>query len=209
VRRVLLALAVLAVAAVAVYWFALRGSSTPTAEAQPVRPAAQIGEGKGAVVVGGDGKVMHATSAAANKGKRSESGSKSSAAGEGAKGNPASTTSTSSASAPHLPQLPLNQPPKGGRVRGHVLEEVRVVAAAPRALRPYLAKTGYGETGVEVELTSGIEIRFGDDHEATRKWTAAAAVLADPSVTMLSYVDVHAPTRPAYGGEEHELPPAS
>ncbi len=58
-------------------------------------------------------------------------------------------------------------------------------------------------------FTSGIEIRFGDDREATRKWKAAAAMLADPSVTLLSYVDVTAPTRPSTGGEGHELPPAS
>lgn len=112
-------------------------------------------------------------------------------------------------SKPRLPVLPLKEPPRGDRVRGHVLEEVRVLAATPRALRPYLAKVGYGETGVDVEFTSGIEVRFGDDHDAARKWRAAAAILADPAITMLSYVDVHAPTRPVTHGEEHELPPAS
>jgi hypothetical protein len=176
VRRALLALAVLAIAAVAVYWFALRGPSTTTAEARPPRAVAQIGEGKRVIVVGDDGRLMGAASG------------KSKAA---------------------LPALPLKERPKGDRVKGHVLEEVRVAAAAPKALRRYIATTGYGKTGVDVEFTSGIEIRFGDDHQAARKWTAAAAVLADPSVTLLSYVDVHAPSRPSPGGEEHELPPAS
>jgi cell division septal protein FtsQ len=175
-RRALLAVAVLALLAVAVYWFGLRGSSTPTAEAKPTHPVARIGEGKSAIVVGDDGRLLGAST-----GKAQAS----------------------------LPLLPLKQRPKGDRVRGHVLEEVHIVAAAPKALRHDIAATGYGETGVDVETTSGIEIRFGDEREATRKWKAAAAVLADPSVTLLSYVDVHAPTRPAVGGEEHELPAAS
>jgi hypothetical protein len=174
-KRVLLGLVAVAAIAVAVYWFALRGSSTPTAEAKPPQPVAQIGEGKTVIVVGDDGKLL---GAASGKSKT------------------------------HLPVLPLKQRPKGKRVRGHVLEEVHVLAAAPQALRHYIATTGYGETGVDVEFTSGIEIRFGDDREATRKWKAAAATLADPSVTLLSYVDVTAPTRPSTGGEDHELPPA-
>ncbi|HEY0277607.1 MAG TPA: cell division protein FtsQ/DivIB [Solirubrobacterales bacterium] len=105
------------------------------------------------------------------------------------------------------PVLPLKKLPRGNRVRGHVLEEVRLLAAAPKPLRPYIAATKWGKSGAEVELTSGIFIRFGDQSEAVRKWKAAAAVLADPSVTLLSYVDVHAPTRPEVGGEGHELPP--
>jgi Cell division protein FtsQ len=175
VKRLLLGLVAVAVIATAVYWFALRGSSTPTAEAKPPQPVAQIGEGKTVIVVGNDGKLLGASS-----GKKQV----------------------------HLPVLPLRQAPKGKRVRGHVLEEVHIVAAAPKGLRHYIATTGYGETGVDVEFTSGIEIRFGDEREAARKWKAAAAILADPSVTLLSYVDVTAPTRPSTGGEGHELPPA-
>ena len=48
----------MAIAAVAVYWFALRGSSTPTAEAKPTTPVAQIGEGKTVIVVGDDGQLL-------------------------------------------------------------------------------------------------------------------------------------------------------
>jgi hypothetical protein len=165
-----------AVAAVAVYWFALRDSSTTTAKAEPLRPVAQIGEGKRVLVVAGDGRVVGTASGKARQ---------------------------------QLPVLPIKERPQGDRVRGHVREQVDVLAAAPKALRHYIARTTYGKTGVDVEFTSGIEIRFGDDRGAERKWKAAAAVLADPSVTMLSYVDVHAPTRPSVGGEGHELPPAS
>jgi cell division septal protein FtsQ len=175
-RRIGFALVAVAVLAVAVYWFALRDSSTTTAKAEPVEAVAQIGEGKRVIVVGSDGRLLG-----------SRSGKKKNA----------------------LPVLPLKDRPKGDRVKGHVLEQVNVIAAAPKALRHYIAATNYGKSGVDVEFTSGIEIRFGDDRGAEKKWKAAAAVLADPSVTMLSYVDVHAPTRPTVGGEEHELPPAS
>lgn len=196
-RVALVALALVGVA-VAIYWFGLRGSSTPSAEAQPTEVVAQIGEGKSAVLVDGYGRLLDSTSASAQKSKGKQ-------ATKNAKGS-AQTAQTS----PQLPVLPLKQPPENGRrVGGHVLEEVHILAAAPQALRKYVAKTGYGKTGVEVETTSGIEIRFGDDREAVRKWEAAAAVLADPSVTLLSYVDVTAPSRPATGGESHELAPLS
>lgn len=109
---------------------------------------------------------------------------------------------------PPLPRLPLDEVPKGGKVRGTALEQVLVLAAVPDALRPYVESSFFGESGVDVTLTTGIELRFGDASQARRKWRAAAAVLADPSVTALDYVDLHAPSRPAYGGSEHELPAA-
>ncbi|HET7417235.1 MAG TPA: hypothetical protein VFJ61_06400 [Solirubrobacterales bacterium] len=109
---------------------------------------------------------------------------------------------------PPLPRLPLDEPPKGGRVKGPVLEQVRVLAAVPDALRPYVDSSYYGESGVDVNLTTGIEIRFGDDSQAAQKWRAAAAVLANPEVTALDYVNVESPSKPSYGGSEHELPAA-
>ena len=107
-----------------------------------------------------------------------------------------------------LPQLPLSEPPESGRLAGPMLEQVRVLGAAPAALRPYLAGSYYGESGVDVELTSGIELRFGDASLAAKKRKAAAAVLADPTITALDYVDLHAPSRPATYGSGHILPPA-
>ncbi len=107
----------------------------------------------------------------------------------------------------HLPLLPIAAAPEGDRVRGPVFEQVRVLAATPPALRPYLAASGFGESGVDVELTSGIEVRFGDATGARRKWRAAAAVLADPSLTAVDYVNVLAPGRPTTGGSGHTLPP--
>ncbi len=172
VKRIAIGLAGLALIAVAVYWFALRSSSTPAAQARPPQPVAQIDAGKTVIVVGDDGRLMG---------------------------------SASGKSKSRLPVLPLKGRPKKNRIGGHVLEQVKILAAAPAALRPYLATTAYGKSGVEVVTTAGIEIRFGDEREASRKWEAAAAMLADPSVRLLSYVDVEAPSRPTIGGEEHEL----
>jgi hypothetical protein len=106
-----------------------------------------------------------------------------------------------------LPQLPLGSAPKGPRVEGPALEQVRVLAATPAALRPYVAAGRFGESGVEVELSSGIELIFGSAVDASRKWRAAAAVLADPSITALDYVNVSAPGRPSFAGSGHTLPP--
>ena len=111
-------------------------------------------------------------------------------------------------SEPELPLLPLTEVPKGGHLVGPALQQARVLGAAPPALRPYLASSRYGESGVDVETTSGIELRFGDASQAALKWKAAATVLADPEITALDYVDLHAPTHPAYAGSGHALPPA-
>jgi cell division septal protein FtsQ len=105
-----------------------------------------------------------------------------------------------------LPRLPLDSPPKGPRLQGPALQQVRVLGATPAALRPYVESSAYGESGVDVSLASGIELRFGDATDAARKWRAAAAVLADPTLTALDYVDLHAPSHPATGGSGHTLP---
>lgn len=106
-----------------------------------------------------------------------------------------------------LPRLPISTPPRNGRLAGPVLQQAKVLGAAPPSLRPYIESSYYGESGVDVMLRSGIELRFGDALQAAAKWRAAAAVLADPSITSLDYVDLHAPGRPAVGGSGHTLPP--
>jgi Cell division protein FtsQ len=108
---------------------------------------------------------------------------------------------------PSVPELPLSSAPDRARLSGTMLQQARVLGAAPTALRPHLRRSSYGEYGVDVELRSGIELRFGDASRAAEKWRAAAAVLADPSIATLGYVDLHAPRRPAVGGSGHALPP--
>lgn len=106
-----------------------------------------------------------------------------------------------------LPRLPLAEVPQSGRLAGPALQQARVLGAAPVTLRPYIESSYYGESGVDVELRSGIELRFGDASQAAAKWKAAAAVLADPAVTTLGYVDLRVPRRPSVGGSGHTLPP--
>lgn len=106
-----------------------------------------------------------------------------------------------------LPALPLSTPPGNGRLAGPVLQQAKVLGAAPATLRPYIGSSYYGESGIDVELRSGIELRFGDASQAAAKWKSAAAVLADPSITALDYVDLRVPRRASVGGSGHALPP--
>lgn len=106
-----------------------------------------------------------------------------------------------------LPRLPLTTVPQKSRLGGPLLDQALVLGAAPAALRPYLESSSYGETGVEVELRSGIELYFGDATRVKEKWQAAAAVFANPAITALDYVDLSAPRRVAVGGSGHTLPP--
>jgi hypothetical protein len=105
-----------------------------------------------------------------------------------------------------LPALPISVPPRKGQLGGEVLEQALVLGAAPASLRPYIERSYYGESGVDVELRGGIELRFGDATRLGEKWKAAAGVLANPEITELGYVDLRAPRRPAVGGSGHTLP---
>jgi hypothetical protein len=105
-----------------------------------------------------------------------------------------------------LPRLPISEPPPKGELGGKVLEQAQILGAAPPVLRPYMERSFYGQSGVDVELRAGIELRFGDATQLDLKWDAAAAVLADPEVTALDYVNLHAPRRVTLGGSGHTLP---
>jgi hypothetical protein len=105
-----------------------------------------------------------------------------------------------------LPRLPISEPPPKGELGGEVLEQARVLGAAQSALRPYIERSRYSENGVAVELRGGIELRFGDATRLRQKWEAAAAVLADPTITDLGYVNLQDPRHPAIGGSGHALP---
>jgi hypothetical protein len=109
--------------------------------------------------------------------------------------------------AEELPTLPLSEPPAAPRLAGPALEQAKVLGAAPLPLRPYLEGSGMSGEEVVVELNGGVELRFGDASRGAEKWRAAAAVLADPDLGPLDYVDLSAPRRPATGGTGHELPP--
>jgi cell division septal protein FtsQ len=100
-----------------------------------------------------------------------------------------------------LPVLSVDELPASGRLGGEALEEARVIAAAPAPLRPLVeGATTTRDYGIVVTLHRGIDLRFGAATKSRVRWAAAAAVLADPKVTSLEYVDVRVPSRPAIGG---------
>ena len=100
-----------------------------------------------------------------------------------------------------IPTLQVDELPDAGRLGGEALDETRVLGAAPWPLRPLLdGATTTDEDGIVATLQGGIDVRFGTATQARAKWAAAAAVLADPKVTTLEYVDVEVPSRPAIGG---------
>jgi cell division protein FtsQ len=100
-----------------------------------------------------------------------------------------------------VPTLKVDELPASGRLEGTALDEARAVGDAPGPLRSLVAAvTTTSDDGIVVTLQGGIEIRFGSPAKARDKWAAAAAVLADPKVTSLEYVDVRVPSRPAIGG---------
>jgi cell division protein FtsQ len=100
-----------------------------------------------------------------------------------------------------LPTLPLGELPPGERLQGEALQQGIILGAVPEPLRPLIERTSVSEDyGVEVTLAGGIPVRFGDGARAAAKWSAAAAVLADPRLETLTYLDVRVPERPAVGG---------
>lgn len=106
-----------------------------------------------------------------------------------------------------VPTVSLGTPPPGPRVKGPVLEQVKILAAVPPALGPYVESSHYGDSGVDVVLDSGIELGFGTAGGASRKWRAAAAILASPEVTAVDYIGLQAPGRASIRGSGHTLPP--
>jgi cell division protein FtsQ len=104
-----------------------------------------------------------------------------------------------------LAELRVDKLPVSGRLSGDPLSEALAIGAAPAPLLPLIAGATVSEDyGVVVTLRGGIELRFGTRDHAHQKWTAVAAILADPELTGLSYVDVRVPARPAVGGASTE-----
>ena len=100
-----------------------------------------------------------------------------------------------------LPVLAIGHIPGGVALDGHPLQQALIVGAAPEPLRPMIEQVRTDDDyGVEVTLRGGIPVRFGSGSRAAEKWAAAAAVLADPKLDALTYLDVRVPERPAAGG---------
>jgi len=84
-----------------------------------------------------------------------------------------------------------------GRLDPEGAAQAAIVGAAPKPLRERISATSWDEErgGVVVELGGAPELRFGDGERAEAKWSAAAAVLADPDSLGATYVDVSVPDR--------------
>jgi cell division protein FtsQ len=104
----------------------------------------------------------------------------------------------------------VHTPAAGGIVSGEQQRAALVVlGAAPSALLHRVQSVSYGARGLTVSMRGGLLAYFGDDSEATAKWLALARVLADPTSTGASYVDVRVPQRPAAGFPEGVAPSAT
>jgi cell division protein FtsQ len=100
-----------------------------------------------------------------------------------------------------LPVLEVGKIPAGGKLQDDTLQQALILGATPEPLRPLVEKVGRDEDyGVVVTLRGDIPVRFGSGSRAAEKWAAAAAVLADPKLDSLTYLDVRVPERPAAGG---------
>jgi cell division protein FtsQ len=99
-----------------------------------------------------------------------------------------------------LPTISADRVPASGRLDGEPLAQALVAGAAPEPLRELIEEISYRRDGVEVVMEGGIPIRFGEGTRAAAKWAAAAAVMADPKLDALTYLDVRVPSRPAVGG---------
>lgn len=93
---------------------------------------------------------------------------------------------------------------KGMTLKGGVVHApegaLQVVGAAPAPLLELAKTLRTGPSGLELEMTRGPRLIFGDGDQAAEKWAAAAAVLAEGAALRGTYVDVRVPARPAVGG---------
>jgi cell division protein FtsQ len=91
---------------------------------------------------------------------------------------------------------------EGPRLSEEGAAQAAILGAAPDQLAERLEAASWdeGRGGVVVDLDGAPELRFGDGSEAESKWKAAAAVLVDPELPAVSYLDVSVPERPVTGG---------
>ncbi len=105
------------------------------------------------------------------------------------------------ASKARVPEVEVDGFGEDGSVTGDALDLATVAGAAPTELRRLIVDLGIDSAnGLTVTLKGGVPVIFGDSTRAEERWVAAAAVLADPQLDNLTYLDVRVPERPAIGG---------
>jgi cell division protein FtsQ len=111
-----------------------------------------------------------------------------------------------------LPVIAATEVPPSGELRDRAaLGLVRLLAGAPRELRPLLARAKRTKRGFEADVRNGPALVFGDLSRLPAKWAAAARVLADPSARGARSLDLRLPERPSASGftPSPEAPPAT
>ena len=84
--------------------------------------------------------------------------------------------------------------------RGEALGAVRLMAAAPRALRGRVTRVYRGPRGLTTTMDEGPKLNFGGAGRPGAKWGAAAQVLASGTSRGAAYLDLRIPERPVAGG---------
>lgn len=100
-----------------------------------------------------------------------------------------------------LPVVAMRAERSDDRVaRGEALDAVRLLAAAPRALRGRVARVYRGPRGLTTTMEDGPKLYFGGPGGPDAKWRAAAQVLASSTSRGAAYVDLRIAERPVAGG---------
>jgi cell division protein FtsQ len=102
-------------------------------------------------------------------------------------------------------------PERNGFESRRVATLVRVLAAAPAPLRSQLDRAYLdADKGIVVMLHGGPGLDFGTSGRLVAKWASAARVLAAPSSSGATTIDVRVPERPAaagFGSQQQALAP--
>jgi len=91
----------------------------------------------------------------------------------------------------------------------NLLSALTVLGAAPAPLARLAERAFMGPHGLTVAMRNGLLVYFGDATRPHAKWLSLVHVLADPSSSGASYVDVRLPSRPAAGFPAGVTPPSS
>ncbi len=84
--------------------------------------------------------------------------------------------------------------------RGEALAAVRLLAAAPRALRGRVARVYRGPRGLTTTMQDGPKLYFGGAARPDAQWRSAAQVLGSSTSRGAAYVDLRFPEKPVAGG---------
>jgi cell division protein FtsQ len=101
------------------------------------------------------------------------------------------------------PTVSLTAPPAGATLTDPLgLAQVRILAAAPAALRERVTRMFTGARGMQAQLKDGPVIAFGAADRLAAKWAALVAVLGDPASAGATLIDLTVPESPAAAGLE-------